>query len=868
MRKDLLTLLGALVGVILLALAVVTVNSGQESSANTKELALETKAVAEATNREADALNNVATAEAIGGENELAAAFVAGDIELLRTFLPQGAACTTVRTITDTPSGDPGTPPTRTEVIDESCKPVIPSDQDVARAVERLTGTPVVPFPAQVCTGTGNDEVCTDTYTTEVHEQILPLDRLLPVVGGGPWQFLIPNGKTSIGGQWGPRDEPSGDRHVMTYTPSTDTLGWQAIGISGDVTVGDITNIHGGAGITVTGSDTHTPTVRITETLFDKINGIAPEAEVNVQSDWDETDSNDDAFILNKPGASHFLPAYQQSDEEFLSSRAGELSWEAIDEVPIAGAVGHTLTVWGDNDGDYRWEETHDATARAANSATQAEVNNNATSIEELTTGQTNLRRSVVNIVSLPTLPAEGSRDGKVAQFNDDVLEWSTVTGGSGATDATARQGVSDNAAAIAEHTTEITNLQGGFSTNHGLIVALDTDLEAVETDVAANRETIDRDATRLAVLHPDGTETELIWLSSETATSLFQIPAVITAANRDTPTASRLVVEGYIPGVSSVSDINTVVFSGQTIRTVSSLGEGEYIEDGLFKIIVGFTNTQAKNLVNSTSNPLRLQIFYGSGGLYNVDIPRRASGTALVPYIDPALIIGGVSSGGGTTDQTARDSAATAQAAAEAAASAAQTAQTKADTNATSIADIGVKLAAAVRVQNRGAGTDREYQSALDAQESANTPIILHVTAAITGTRDGATYTHPANSIFWVPPASDTVIHLFTLPNTTWRSLTCPRNICPILPTDTEFMVEIREPEGQRRYHNVFAIRAQLSTTAKDITVVVENPDGNADREAGATFTLNAAGTALTVALISATGNNPNYTITGVYAQ
>ena len=38
-----------------------------------------------------------------------------------------------------------------------------------------------------------------------------------------------------------------------------------------------------------------------TDALLAKLNGIAEGAEVNVQADWDETDSTSDAFILNKP---------------------------------------------------------------------------------------------------------------------------------------------------------------------------------------------------------------------------------------------------------------------------------------------------------------------------------------------------------------------------------------------------------------------------------------------------------------------------------------------------------------------------------------------------------------------------------------
>ena len=42
-------------------------------------------------------------------------------------------------------------------------------------------------------------------------------------------------------------------------------------------------------------------TNEFTQSHETKLDGIADGAEVNVQSDWTETDSNSDAFIQNKP---------------------------------------------------------------------------------------------------------------------------------------------------------------------------------------------------------------------------------------------------------------------------------------------------------------------------------------------------------------------------------------------------------------------------------------------------------------------------------------------------------------------------------------------------------------------------------------
>ena len=61
-----------------------------------------------------------------------------------------------------------------------------------------------------------------------------------------------------------------------------------------------------GTGITIDDDDSgNTITISVTNEFTQahetKLDGIADGAEVNVQSDWNETDTNDDAFIQNKP---------------------------------------------------------------------------------------------------------------------------------------------------------------------------------------------------------------------------------------------------------------------------------------------------------------------------------------------------------------------------------------------------------------------------------------------------------------------------------------------------------------------------------------------------------------------------------------
>ena len=68
-------------------------------------------------------------------------------------------------------------------------------------------------------------------------------------------------------------------------------------------------------------------------------------------------------------GGGTTLPAFEQATTQGLFSRAGNLFWQVVREVPIAGAVGHVLTRYGRGDGEYRFQAvppSPDATARAS----------------------------------------------------------------------------------------------------------------------------------------------------------------------------------------------------------------------------------------------------------------------------------------------------------------------------------------------------------------------------------------------------------------------------------------------------------------------------------------------------------------------
>ena len=165
---------------------------------------------------------------------------------------------------------------------------------------------------------------------------------------------------------------------------------------------------------------------------------------------------------------------------------------------------------------------------------------------------------------------------------------------------------------------------------------------------------------------------------------------------------------------------------------------------------VLSFDQTQTRNLLRNPSNGLvvgnaTVKVFNSAETQEIASIPIH------LPIVDPA-------SGGDTVDQTARNAAADAE-------GIATRAEGKADTNTTSIEILNTALQGAVRLGSVEVGSPLEYQAALNAQQSNNTPIILHVTAAISGSRATVAYDHAKGAIFWVRPMSDVLIHLFTLP-------------------------------------------------------------------------------------------------------
>ena len=99
---------------------------------------------------------------------------------------------------------------------------------------------------------------------------------------------------------------------------------------------------------------------------------------------------------LDIPSGGTSLPAFLQADEEVLHSRAGSLYWDPIREVPIAGTVGHVLTVVGENDDDYAWRAAPSG-GGGDTSGLDGRITDNANNIAELERERTTDRQSIAD---------------------------------------------------------------------------------------------------------------------------------------------------------------------------------------------------------------------------------------------------------------------------------------------------------------------------------------------------------------------------------------------------------------------------------------------------------------------------------------
>ena len=109
-----------------------------------------------------------------------------------------------------------------------------------------------------------------------------------------------------------------------------------------DATTGDAAILHKPANLVQDANYVHTDN-NYTAAEKSKLGGIATGAEVNVQSDWNESDSDSDAFIANKPADLVQDANYVHTDNNYTASEKTKLSGIA------AGAEVNVQANWNES---------------------------------------------------------------------------------------------------------------------------------------------------------------------------------------------------------------------------------------------------------------------------------------------------------------------------------------------------------------------------------------------------------------------------------------------------------------------------------------------------------------------------------------
>ena len=200
--------------------------------------------------------------------------------------------------------------------------------------------------------------------TTEAATGVCPLDEngLIPV-------NRLPTESLVFKGLWNAEtNEPTlsdatgtkGDFYICS-TAGTQNLGSGGITFSeNDTVIHDGTIWHRVASsstrtelLNIIGNSSETETGLMTPESFNKLKGIEEGAEVNVQADWTQTDTNSDSYIKNKPDLKPVATSGMFKDLYYkptLSSTVGSIKlsdssgWSTTCAVPALNVVSLTLS--------------------------------------------------------------------------------------------------------------------------------------------------------------------------------------------------------------------------------------------------------------------------------------------------------------------------------------------------------------------------------------------------------------------------------------------------------------------------------------------------------------------------------------------
>ena len=570
------------------------------------------------------------------------------------------------------------------------------------------------------------------------------------------------------------------------------------------------------------------------------------------------------------PGGGTTLPTYNQATEQGLKSRAGNLYWELINEVPdtpgTTSSIGHSLRVTGENDQDYAWGETIDSTARsnieAVNTKADATRLGLAGLEDELPDPPVPDHESTAKIYGL-RIPATTGR----AQWTDVGTALSSLT--------TALQGaVRLSSVEVGTDAEYQAALRAQSSNNTPIILHVTADISGTYN--------------RVAYSHDEG---DIFWVrpNDDTLIHLFTLPEgggggetarenILQVAVRNSGTAGVtsfqlptdyasyqfLEVAGFMADESAEGRGTGFVTVPTAWLAVQNVADDPKIEldseeDGNSQYLAW--NPTTRTLTRDSESTDRIRIVYAR--LYDGG-PKGEKG-------DP----------GSGVDQTARDSAAD---------------------NAAEIVSLARRVTFEPATFTRDASVAPEARVIIAHVLPAALPAgTTHLDLVIGGNRtprvaveaNGAyTFTVPSTgvsaisrihgtttgvNIYFYDAASggnelgdiSDVIRLVRV-SSGWRALT-GSSPYTIETTDTEFLIEIRNSVTPSQGYNLIAIRPQLTTTAKLFLEDSDRPDGNTQAALGVNLNLGSAGTQLTATVFQqdvGTNANHRYSIVGAYAK
>ena len=250
-----------------------------------------------------------------------------------------------IRAITDAlTAADVGALPDTTRTItQEEIDAIANFDADGAIADLAALRTSIMTNTTNIGTNTTN----ISTNTTNIANNTLAISQINAASGqvthdGGPAIITNIEGGTFVNGTLTVTDESGADVSLVGDTITVEGTSHALITAAQSTTVNAITST--GSGQIITGTERT------------KLNGIAAGAEVNVQSDWDQTDTTADDYIENKPTIPTQVTFEDDDADPGMTRNLSSITFNASgDEMTLSDGTNTRVFTGGAGGGNRFW---------------------------------------------------------------------------------------------------------------------------------------------------------------------------------------------------------------------------------------------------------------------------------------------------------------------------------------------------------------------------------------------------------------------------------------------------------------------------------------------------------------------------------